>query len=261
MKSAFPIVSAIAVVCASSQAQAAFVPTGSGTAAITSPAVYQGTSSPSNGTIIVNFDGSVNKTAVSGLTAQLTLNFLGYSGSYYYFSYSLLNNSSVSSRVSGFAFDTLPDAIGGTAQGTFTGLTVDGNYPNGVKAVDVCLSGDKGQGCSGPGGVSNVVGANPGTGTFSLLFSGPAPTSLQLSNFHVRYQDVVSRLGSSGTGNFISFTTPPKPPAVPEPGTWGMMLLGFAGIGATARRYIQQVPHLTSFQNSAMTQRRSNKDA
>jgi hypothetical protein len=243
MRAVFPITAAVAAACTASQTEAAFVPTGSGTASITDPAVYQGASSPANGAIIVNFDGSVNKTAVSGLTAQLTLTFLGYSGSSYYFSYSLGNNSTISSRVSGFAFDTLPDAIGGAAQGTFTGLTVDGNYPNGVKAIDVCLSNDKGQGCSGPGGVSNIVGANPGTGTFSLLFSGPAPTKLDLSNFHVRYQDVVSRVGNSGTGNFVGFT---KPPAVPEPGTWGMMLLGFAGVGAAVRRKsIQQVPQLT----------------
>lgn len=246
MKTMFPIVAAIALACTASQAEAALVPTGTGTASITSPAVYNAVSPQPNGTIIVNFDGSVNQKTVTGLTAQLTLTFLGYSGSSYYFSYSLLNNSSVSSRVSGFAFDTLPDAIGGSAQGTFTGLTVDGNYPNGVKAIDVCLSNDKGKGCSGPGGVSNIVGANPGTGTFSLLFNGPAPTSLQLSNFHVRYQDVVSKLGNSGTGNFVSFTTPPKPPAVPEPGTWAMMLLGFAGIGEVVRRKTdQQVTQLT----------------
>jgi len=243
MRAVFPIIAAVAAAWTASQAEAAFVPTGTGTASITDPAVYKGANSPANGTIVVNFDGSVNKTAVSGLTAQLTLTFLGYSGSSYYFSYSLWNNSTVGSRVSGFAFDTLPDAIGGAAQGTFTGLTVDGNYPNGVKAIDVCLSNDKGQGCSGPGGVSNIAGANPGTGTFSLLFSGPAPATLQLSNFHVRYQDVVSKLGNSGTGNFVSFTTPP---AVPEPATWGMMLLGFAGIGVAVRRNsTQQVQQLT----------------
>jgi hypothetical protein len=237
----FPIVAAVAVV-ASSQADAQLVTSGVGTASIANPALYDAVNPQANGTIIINFDGSVNKTTVSGLQAQLTLTFLGWSGSSYYFSYSLLNNSTIGSRVSGFAFDTSPvDAISGTAQGTFKGLTIDANYPNGVKSVDLCLSNDNGQGCSGPGGVSNIAGANPGTGTFSLLFNGsPAPTQLNLSNFHVRYQEVASTLGSSGTGNFKSFSP------LPEPGTWGMLLLGFASIGAVVRRKsVQQVPQLT----------------
>ena len=242
MRTAFPIAAAVATLCVASQAEAALVPTGAGSASITNPAVYDAVSPQPNGTLVINFDGSINKTAILGLTAQLTLTFLGWSGSSYYFSYSLLNNSTIGSRVSGFAFDTSPvDAISGTAQGTFKGLTIDANYPNGVKSVDLCLSNDSGQGCSGQGGVSNVAGVNPGTGTFSLMFSGsPAPTQLNLSNFHVRYQDVVSSVGNSGTGNFKSFAP------LPEPGTWGMMLLGFAGIGAALRRRsLQQVPQLT----------------
>jgi len=242
MKSIIPIAAAVGAVCTASQTSAALVPTGAGTASITSPAVYDSLNPQPNGLLIINFDGSVNKTTVPGLSAQLTLTFLGWSGSSYYFSYSLLNNSTISSRVSGFAFDTSPvDAISGTAEGTFKGLTVDANYPNGVKSVDLCLSNDNGQGCSGPGGVSNVVGANPGTGTFALLFSGsPAPTLLNFSNFHVRYQEVVATVGNSGTGNFESFTP------LPEPGTWGMMLLGFAGIGAAVRRKsTEQVRQLT----------------
>lgn len=242
MRSVFPIVAAVAAVSAAGQADAALIPTGAGTASITNPAVYNINNPQPDGTLIINFDGSVNKTTVPGLSAQLTLTFLGWSGSSYYFSYSLLNNSTIDSRVSGFAFDTSPvDAIGGSAQGTFKGLTVDANYPNGVKSVDLCLSNDNGQGCSGSGGVSNVAGVNPGVGTFSLLFSGsPAPTQLNFSNFHVRYQSINSPLGSSGTGNFTSFTP------LPEPGTWGMMLLGFAGIGAALRhKSRQQVPQLT----------------
>lgn len=251
MRSVFPIAAAVTAVAWTSQADAALVPTGPGTASITNPAIYDAVNPQPNGTIILNFDGSINKTAIPGLSAQLTLTFLGWNGSSYYFSYSLLNNSTIDSRVSGFAFDTSPvDAIGGTAQGTFKGLTIDANYPNGVKSVDLCLSNDNGQGCSGSGGVSNISGANPGTGTFSLLFSGnSAPTQLNFSNFHVRYQSVNSSFGTSGTGNFTSFSP------LPEPGTWGMMLLGFAGVGLSVRRTSKGATSASNDSQSKSTQK------
>ena len=251
MRSIIPIAAAVASVCAAGQANAALVPTGAGTASITSPAVYNSVNPQPNGTIIINFDGSVNKTTIPGLSAQLTLTFLGWSGSSYYFSYSLLNNSTIDSRVSGFAFDTSPvDAISGTAQGTFKGLTVDANYPNGVKSIDLCLSNDNGQGCSGSGGVSNTAGVNPGAGTFSLLFSGsPAPTLLNFSNFHVRYQSINSTAGSSGTGNFVSFAP------LPEPGTWGMMLLGFGGMGFVLRRNTKRELHARNTDHSTFVKK------
>jgi hypothetical protein len=53
---------------------------------------------------------------------------------------------------------------------------------------------------------------------------------LDLSYFHVRYQDVASKYGSSGTGSGTIV------PPIPEPATWSLMLLGFAGMGTVMRR-------------------------
>lgn len=46
--------------------------------------------------------------------------------------------------------------------------------------------------------------------------------------------DITGRAGANalGTSNAVLFSTAP----VPEPATWGMMLLGFAGIGMAVRR-------------------------
>ena len=44
-----------------------------------------------------------------------------------------------------------------------------------------------------------------------------------------------TRLGSIGAGSLIGISLAPAP-SVPEPGTWAMMLIGFAAIGATMRR-------------------------
>ena len=66
-----------------------------------------------------------------------------------------------------------------------------------------------------PGGVIGPVVATLGTGTFRLTFGGTSPRPN----------------GGASSGN-ITFQFVP----VPEPATWGLMLLGFAGIGLAMRR-------------------------
>jgi hypothetical protein len=43
---------------------------------------------------------------------------------------------------------------------------------------------------------------------------------------------------------FARFTLSPAPPAVPEPSTWSMMLLGFAAMGASLRRRLPKLRQL-----------------
>ena len=42
--------------------------------------------------------------------------------------------------------------------------------------------------------------------------------------------------GGGGGGGYIPPTTPPNPGAVPEPVSWGMLIVGFGFVGASCRR-------------------------
>jgi len=177
------------------------------------------------GTAVINFDGNSGGAFIPGLTAQLSLTFTGLTGNDYAFSYILSNTSSITSRVSGFAFDVAPDAIGGDADGLFSDVIVGGAFPNGVGDVDVCLN-NNGSSCQGGGG-SGVLNGASGNGTFTLDFGASAPATITLSDFFVRYQSL-----QVGTGSGTGSQTPP----VPEPATWAMMLIGFGATGVAMRR-------------------------
>ena len=186
----------------------------------------------------VNFDGNVDRTSVSGLTSSILFGFLGTSldGLTYNFTYMLSNTSSGSgitgSRVSGFAFNTTPDIDSATVNGVFDNAFIGGTLPNGVKAVDICFN--EANKCSGGAG-GGVTQGNSAGGTFALKFDvAPATGSLSFDEFYVRYQSLngtaFAKPDDSGTGA----GTPALP--VPEPATWGMMLLGFGIVGSALRR-------------------------
>lgn len=211
------ICGAFGIAAFAAPASAQLVDNGNGTVTVSSASA--------GGTAVLNFNGNSGNTPIDGLTAQLTLNYLGLVGNDLRFSYSLFNNSTVDSRVSGFGFNTNPDVIGGTASGEFTKLLVDGSYPNGVGNIGVCLN-DGGNACQG-GGNGGVDDGWTGTGFFNLDFGASAPATVTLSNFADRYQSLAVGTGS-GTGRVVA--------AVPEPSTWAMMLFGFGGIGFSMRR-------------------------
>lgn len=143
------------------------------------------------------------------------------------FDYALTNtgNTAVnpSGRVSGFGFSTSPEVSGGAVTGDFSNFNLDPGPGQLGAAVDVCFS-NSGS-CSGSGGAT--VG-DPATGTLTLAL-GSGTTAVTLDDFGVRYQS----LGLQGEGSGRGFEVPG---AVPEPGTWAMMLLGFGGIGFAMRR-------------------------
>jgi len=222
-----------AAIAAATPADAQLVPTGTGTATVTAV----NNDGANHGTITIDFDGEVGGNVIADMTSQLTLTFLGVDSTDHSwdFAYSLLNNGSVDSRTTGFAFDTVGtvNPTSGTA-GTgslFNKVNVQGNYPDGIGTVDVCLLKTNGASCSGGGngGVDDGQVTN-NTGTFSLFFSNPQPTSLSLNQFYVRYQSINTTgiRGGSGTGIPVG--------SVPEPATWAMMLVGFGGIGMAVRR-------------------------
>lgn len=73
------------------------------------------------------------------------------------------------------------------------------------------------------------------SGSFSASGSGNSLTLLVpftgSGNYRVSFGGSAPENGAAVTGNLTFQLTP-----VPEPGTWGLMLLGFAGIGMAVRR-------------------------
>jgi hypothetical protein len=68
-------------------------------------------------------------------------------------------------------------------------------------------------------------------GRVHLNFSGSAPFTL--NDFVDRYASIAALNNQSGEGH-------PFIPAVPEPATWAMMLLGFGALGGMLRRRERQ---------------------
>ncbi len=193
------------------------------------------TSGTGGGTIVVTLDGITGgPTLIQGLTGQLTLTFTSVtnSGTTYNFFYSLFDSSTApitGSRISSFGFDTDPNVTGGSVTGAFDVLQLDKNYPI-IPDPDVCVFDPNGPGgvCTGSGG--GILQGQTGSGTLSLNFA-TAPGSITLSNFVDRYQSI------TGAGNVTSAVGQQTTVRLlPEPATWAMMLLGFAGIGVAVRR-------------------------
>jgi hypothetical protein len=223
---------AVSALALATPAAAQLVQTGTGTATVTTAGT--------GGTATFFFDGNVGGTTITGLSSELILTYLGATpntpagDTTLNFSFTLLDTGSVGSRVSGFGFNSSPAPISGDQlSGLFNQLLISGNFPNGIGTIDVCLlanpGGGGGAGCGGgsSGGVVNGQTTN-NTGLFSLVYND-SPATINLSGFHTRYQSIVGvNGGTSGTGSPV--------PGVPEPATWAMMMLGFAGIGMTLRR-------------------------
>jgi PEP-CTERM motif len=175
---------------------------------------------------ILSFDGSETGSVIPGLTSTLTLTFAGISGNSYLFNYLLNNTSSApttSSSVTAFGFNIDPNAL--LASSSVTGafdVVSSGQVSQGYN-LEMCFKNGQNNNCAG--GTNGITMGNSGSGQISLGFSS-LPDQITLSDYLVRYQQV------NGSGSAVG--TPVG--AVPEPATWAMMLLGFAGIGAAMRR-------------------------
>jgi hypothetical protein len=156
----------------------------------------------------ITFDGFVDGgSSLTGLSSQLTLTLSSIVNGVYNFNYALTNtgstSDSISSRVSGFAFNTDPEIVGAASTGTYSFTQLDGSYPNGVGRVDVCFKGADTGSCAG-GGSGGVFDGQSGTGTLSLDFGG-AIAGLTLDDFFVRYQSIDGILGvTSASGRQTS---------------------------------------------------------
>ncbi|MET0376317.1 MAG: cistern family PEP-CTERM protein, partial [Rhizorhabdus sp.] len=194
------------------------------------------------GTVIsVDYAGSVLGFPAKGLTAASTFTYTGASsdGRTYNFTYSLTNNSSLTSRVRSFGFDVLGNT-------SISGLSSTGTYASQVQnplsalvGTDICFTAAGLGGCTG--GSGGLAAGQSGTGSFALTFAS-AMSAVQLSDFAVNYQGVSGMFGGTGVGTAsaitpvvpVTPTTPTTPvipggpvSAAPENSTWAMMMLGF----------------------------------
>ncbi|WP_296722732.1 cistern family PEP-CTERM protein [Erythrobacter sp.] len=186
-----------------------------------------------NNAATINFDGFVGNSSgvIPGLSSTLTLRLLSGAGTKnLVFSY-VLENTSISafdgSRVSGFSFDADPDVHRASiVLGDFSNINMRGmNYPNGIGDVEICLN-DKNS-CAGGGNGGATIG-NPVAGEFTLSFLNAPMDGVTLDRFYARYQSLPFGEGSA-SGQAV--TT-----AVPEPGSWMLMLAGFFALGFALRR-------------------------
>lgn len=188
-----------------------------------------------------NYNGFSDSTTVSGLTASTTFTLTGISGSTYTFDYSVANTTSspLTSRVSSFGFNTNPDITGATSTGAFSYTTLDSSYPNGIGAIDVCFKDTKTGSCAG-GGSGGLTTGQTGTGSFSLSFASPV-TSLDLSDFYVRYQSItgagnITSASGAGTQTSTSSGGSTSGGTVPEPGMLGLLGAALGGMYLMRRR-------------------------
>lgn len=186
----------------------------------------------------VDYTGQVGGNTTPQVSALGTYTFTGLSnnGLTYNFGYSLTNDSTVTARLSGFAFNTTPNPSSVSVSGAFNQSQVGGNYPEGFQAVDFCFT-DGGGSCAG-GGNGGFYQNNTGTGSFSLTFA-QTMASVTFDDFVTRFQSINGVSGGSSGIGLGSVVSTSSPSAAPEPGTWLMLLLGFGITGWIMRQRVQ----------------------
>ncbi|KKD39502.1 MAG: cistern family PEP-CTERM protein [Limnoraphis robusta] len=186
----------------------------------------------------VNFDGNVNQNDVDGLSGQAlfrldnwgleTIGGTNYTVASFFVRLENTSTNPISSRISRLGFDTNPNIVNSASSvnGEFTRVS-SGRFPSPVGNIEVCLIPGTGNCTGGPGGVQT---GETGTFNLKLAFANTSLTTLNLSNFHVRYQSITgTTFGTSGTGDgkvMASSTDAPEPLTIL--GT--AMALGFGGV-------------------------------
>ena len=204
-------------------------------------------------------------------TLDLTLTSVTAGGYQWNFSYDLANTSTIASRIGAIGWDISPDFLSAVGVGGVFDTAAQGQMAS-LGSLDFCLKDGGEANCSGGGGGGLSMGQT-GSGMFSLTFTDhttsyitvqtpkynnkgklvgytetqipqvnpvAAPTSVAFNNFGLHLQSLDGGLSTvgvpstliethTGLGNDIH-------EAVPEPATWGLMILGFGVVGAALRR-------------------------
>lgn len=193
---------------------------------------------------IINFDGNVNQTNLTGLTSSAKFTLQSFTGTDAVFGIELKNTSTgtITSRTSALGFDidgatVNTAAVGGTL---FKNAHTYDSLPNGFGNIDVCFINNTNN-CKGGGGEGNNGGVSTGdtanqfTATVKLTQS---VKTFAMSNFGVRYQSINgTTLGTSGTGRGTPYYEAPPAQSIPEPSTLTAVLLsGFALVQQRRRK-------------------------
>lgn len=187
----------------------------------------------------IDFDGAAGTPAAAGVLTSITYTLTAVSADLkaYSFDYAVANTSATAARSVSYGFNV--GGTGGAALASVTGLsgtfdvlalgkTLEGH------AVDVCFKvGGNSNNCNG-GANAGVLKDGTGSGSFTLNFSGAA-NEIAFDDFLMKYQSVAV-LDDSSTRVPGALHVDPGTPAVPEPATWAMLVLGFGLVGAGMRR-------------------------
>lgn len=192
----------------------------------------------------IDFNGYTGNpdTPISGLTGQIiySLSSISADGKTYSFGVTVANTSggdTETSRLSGFGFNVDPDIKKNGAialSSSDFSVVGSGQVPSGFGKVEVCFFGGGGKNCSGGGNGGAQLGQTL-TGDFSLSFASAPVDGITFDNLFVRYQSITNNAAGIKGGSGVGQPTTPVS-AVPEPATWGMMIVGFGLIGASMRR-------------------------
>lgn len=177
----------------------------------------------------ISFGGPTGTTASADLFLQLTG--ANTATGDYTFTYTFTNTNASVSNLVNFGFTTDPTLLGITGTGMNFYFNPN-NFPGGYN-VDACAGPLAGANCDAANGQGDSF-----SGTFTLDF-GNNTNSITLGNFVDRYASLCELGTDCPSGEGVPVTR-----GVPEPASWALMLLGFAGVGVAMRRSRKSKPAL-----------------
>jgi hypothetical protein len=184
------------------------------------------TTTPGSNSTTISFGGPAGTTATADLFLKLTGVDLATGD--YTFDYRFTNTNASVSNLVNFGFTTSPSLLGITNASGMAFYLNPKNFPGGY-TVNACAGPSGNNNCDAASGQGDLF-----QGSFTLDFANNT-SSITLANFVDRYASLCE-LKVPGSNDCPSGEGTPVRGSVPEPATWAMMLLGFAGVGVAMRR-------------------------